>query len=145
MNKAAGWYCTRFGFKHYLYRGLETGQRNVVSHVVRLNKIKFVFQSALNPNNKEIGQLLEQHGDHCKDISFSVDDLDAIFARAVEHGAKVVKNIWEESDENGTIRMATLQTYGDVTHTLVERKNYKGDFLPGYKPHYYSDPESESS
>jgi 4-hydroxyphenylpyruvate dioxygenase len=116
-----------------------------VSHVVRLNKIKFVFQSALNPNNKEIGQLLEKHGDHVKDISFSVDDLDAIFARAVEHGAKVVKNIWEESDENGTIRMATLQTYGDVTHTLVERKNYKGDFLPGYKPHYYSDSESESS
>jgi len=110
-----------------------------------MNKIKFIFKSALNPTNKEYGTLLEQHGDHVKDIAFSVNDLDAIVARAVQHGAKVVKEIWEESDENGKVRMATLQTYGDVTHTLIERDNYKGDFLPGYKKHYYVDPAHENA
>lgn len=58
-----------------MYKGLETGERNVVSHVIKMNKIIFVFQSALNPNNQEIGDLLKVHGDHVKDISFSVNDL----------------------------------------------------------------------
>lgn len=144
-KQAAGWYCSRFGFKHYLYKGLETGERNVVAHVIKLNKIILVFKSALNPSNAEVSSLLEKHGDHVKDIAFSVYDLDSIVARAVEQGAKIVKNIWEEKDENGTVRMATLQTYGDVTHTLVERANYNGGFLPGYKPHYYVDSEMENS
>lgn len=93
-----------------MYKGLETGERNVVAHVIKLNKIILVFKSALNPSNAEVSSLLEKHGDHVKDIAFSVYDLDSIVARAVEQGAKIVKNIWEEKDENGTVRMATLQT-----------------------------------
>jgi len=142
-KQAAGWYCTRFGFKHYLYKGLETGERNVVSHVVKQNRIVIVFKSALNPGNKEIADQLEKHGDHVLDISFSVKDLDSIVLRAVEQGAQVVRPVSEEADENGTVRMATLKTYGDVTHTLIERDNYKGEFMPGYKPHYLKDPLEE--
>lgn len=138
-KQAAAWYCSRFGFKHFLYRGLETGERNVVSHVCKLNNIIFIFKSALNPNNKEMGDYLALHGDFVKDISFSVNDLDYLVKKARECGAKVVKDIWEESDEHGTVRMATLQTYGDVTHTLVERANYKGPFLPGYKAHHFTE------
>ena len=52
-----------------------------------------------------------------------------------ERGAKVVKEIWEESDENGKVRFATVQTYGDTTHTFVDRSQYNGQFLPGYKVH----------
>ena len=59
---------------------------------------------------------------------------------AVERGALVVKEPWEESDENGTVRMARVQTYGDTTHMLIDRSKYKGPFLPGYKPAPYSDP-----
>ena len=54
---------------------------------------------------------------------------------ARERGAKIVHEIWEERDENGAVRFGTVQTYGDTTHTFVERKDYKGEFLPGYKPH----------
>lgn len=137
-KQAAAWYCARFGFSHYLYRGLETGERNVVCHAVRQNKIIFVFKSALNPDDKEIGHSLSQHGDCVKDVSFSVNDIDYLVEKAKEHGAVIVKPVWQESDENGFVKMATLQTYGDVTHTLIERTNYKGGFLPGYKPHFFS-------
>lgn len=139
-KQAAGWYCTRFGFKHFLYKGLETGERNVVCHAVKQNKIIFVFKSALNPGNKEIGEKLETHGDHVTDVAFSVNDLDSIVAKAVEKGAVVVNPIAELSDENGTVRQATLKTYGDLTHTLVERGQYKGQFLPGFEMHYLQDP-----
>lgn len=142
-RQAAGWYCTRFGFKHYLYSGLETGERNVASHAIKQNKIIFVFKSALNPNNSEIGKKLEVHGDHVTDVAFSVNDLDAIVARAVEHGAVVVSPIAELEDESGKIRKATLKTYGDLTHTLIERGQYKGEFMPGYKKHYLVDPLEE--
>lgn len=137
-KQAAAWYCTRFGFKHYLYQGLETGERNVVSHVIKQDKIIFVFKSALNPNNKEISDELNAHGDYVKDISFSVNDIEYLVDRAKEHGAVVVKPVSLISDKQGFVKMATIKTYGDVTHTLIDRSNYKGEFLPGFTPHHSS-------
>jgi len=79
-----------------------------------------------------MGEHLIKHGDGAKDIAFSVEDLDGILATAKKRGATVVKDIWEESDDNGTVRFAVVQTYGETTHTLIERQNYNGLFLPGY-------------
>ena len=135
LLKAASWYCTRFGFKHFLYQGtifvlfwessfhchsllnfknfglgLETGERNVVTHAVKQNNIVFVFKSALNPTNVEIGRALQAHGDCVKDVSFTVNDIEYLVERAIEHGAKVIKPVWQESDEHGYVKMATLQT-----------------------------------
>ena len=45
----------------------------------RQDKIIFVFQSALNPGNKEFGDHLEKHGDAVKDIAFTVEDCNALF------------------------------------------------------------------
>lgn len=137
-KQAAHYYCTRFGFKPYLYKGLETGEREVVAHVIKQNDAIFVLKSALNPNNKEMGDHLVLHGDGVKDIAFEVEDLDGIIEHAKAKGGKIVKDIWEESDEFGSVRMAITQTYGDVTHTLVERSSYKGEFLPGYKKHFHN-------
>ncbi|KAJ8312225.1 hypothetical protein KUTeg_009598 [Tegillarca granosa] len=140
-KQAASYYCTRMGFEPFAYRGLETGDRKVCSHAVKQNKIIFVFKSSLEPYEPaEMGDHLVKHGDGVKDISFEVEDLDAIFKMAVKKGAVVVQKPWEESDDNGTIRFAVIQTYGDTTHTLVERSKYKGFFLPGYKPSTYMDP-----
>nr|XP_053632722.1 4-hydroxyphenylpyruvate dioxygenase-like [Cherax quadricarinatus] len=133
-KQAASYYTTRLGFEPYAYKGLETGSREVCCHVVKQNKIVFVFASALNPCNQEMGRHLVTHGDGVKDIAFNVHDLDAIMKRAKERGAKVVREIWEEEDDGGRVRFGTVQTYGDTTHTFVERSNYKGLFLPGYKP-----------
>ncbi|KAK2723246.1 hypothetical protein QYM36_001798, partial [Artemia franciscana] len=125
--------------QHIAYSGLETGSRKVVSHVVGQNKIRFVFKSAYEPDDSVMGTHLVKHGDGVKDIAFTVEDLDAIVAVAKERGATIVRDIWEETDESGTVRFATVQTYGDTTHTLVERGAYNGLFLPGYKKPLYED------
>jgi 4-hydroxyphenylpyruvate dioxygenase len=131
--QASDWYCARFGFKRIAYSGLETNSRRIVSHVLQHNRIFFVFQSALNPDDSSLGSELVKHGDGVKDLAFTVDDCVGIYNRAVERGAKSVKEPETISDEFGSAILATVQTYGDTTHTFVERKNYSGRFLPGYK------------
>eukprot|EP00049_Salpingoeca_infusionum_P025097 m.17995 g.17995 ORF g.17995 m.17995 type:complete len:382 (-) comp7639_c0_seq1:73-1218(-) len=142
--QAASYYTTRLGFKPVAYRGLETGSRDVVTHVINQNDIYFQFESALNPGNTEMGDHITKHGDGVKDIAFNVVDCRGIYARAVERGAVSVREPWEETDENGTVIMAMIKTYGDTTHTFVERTNYKGAFLPGYKPSPLSDALSDA-
>lgn len=132
-KQAAEWYCLRFGFKEWCYRGLETGSRDIVSHVVRLNDIVFEFQSALQPGNKQFGDFLERHADAVKDIAFNCEDVDALVERARQGGAVVVSDPVTIEDDFGSIRTAVLQTYGDVCHTLIDRSNYPADlFLPNY-------------
>jgi len=136
-KQAVTYYCTRLGFQPYAYKGLETGNRDVACHVVKQKDTIFVFKSAYEPGSeisKIMGNHLVSHGDGVKDVAFTVEDLDGIMSKCKERGVKIVKDIWEESDETGTVRMATVQTYGDTTHTLIERKGYSGLFLPGYKP-----------
>lgn len=133
-KQAATWYCVRFGFEPFAYQGLETGSRKVVAHVIRQKDIYFVFKSAYEPNNVELGAHLVRHGDGVKDVAFQVQDLDGIMKKAKERGAKIVKDIWEESDEHGIVRFASVATYGETIHTFVERAGYPGLFLPNYKP-----------
>ena len=123
-----------------MYKGLESGERNIVSHVIKLNDIYFVFKSALNPNDTSVSLQLQKHGDHVMDISFSVTDLEAVVEHAVKGGAQLESQITEEQDTNGVVKMATIRTFGDVTHTLIDRTQFKGDFLPGYQAHYLNDP-----
>jgi 4-hydroxyphenylpyruvate dioxygenase len=72
------------------------------------------------------------HGDAVKNVAFTVDDARGIYNKAIARGGRSVRAPWEETDEQGTVVMATIATYGDVEHTFVERKNYKGEFLPGF-------------
>lgn len=139
-KQAASYYIINFGFEEFAYRGLETGSRNVVSHAVRQNRIIFVFESPLNPGNKEMGDYLTKHGDAVKDIAFTVEDCRALFKKAVERGARPVHEPWEESDDLGTVTFATVQTYGETTHTFVEKSGYHGRFLPGYGEPLYHNP-----
>ncbi|KAJ3048019.1 hypothetical protein HK097_010965, partial [Rhizophlyctis rosea] len=122
------------GFAPLGYKGLETGSRSVASHAVAQNGIVFVFQSALTPGNDAFGKFCSTHGDAVKDVAFSVNNCRAIWQKAVERGAKTVREPWEETDEHGTVVMATIATNYDVEHTFIERTNYKGLFLPGYFP-----------
>ncbi|KAJ3128795.1 hypothetical protein HK098_003561 [Nowakowskiella sp. JEL0407] len=132
-KQAASFYITRFGFSPLGYKGLETGSREVATHAIKQNNITFVFQSPLNPNDQVLGGDLFIHGDAVKDVAFTVDDCRGIWKKAVERGARSIREPWEESDKDGVVVMATVATYGNVEHTFVERRNYKGDFLPGYQ------------
>ncbi|KAJ8680533.1 hypothetical protein QAD02_016320 [Eretmocerus hayati] len=132
-KQAASFYCARMGFEPLAYRGLETGSRHTATHVVKQNKIIFIFESAYEPDNEVMANHLSRHGDGVRDIAFNVEDIDTILKVAKERGAKVVRDLWEEEDEHGVVRFATVQTYGDTLHTFVDRTKYKGFFLPGYR------------
>ncbi|PVU99618.1 hypothetical protein BB559_000531 [Furculomyces boomerangus] len=132
-KQAASFYCTRLGFEPYAYKGLETGSRSIVSHVVRNNDAIFCFESALLPNNHEMGEFLSLHGDGVRDISFTVDDAKLCYEIAVSKGATPVSKPHVEADENGKVVLATISLYNGTNHTFIERKDYKGTFLPGYK------------
>lgn len=121
------------GFEPVAYRGLETGSRHTATHVVKQNQIIFVFESAYEPDNKSMASQLSLHGDGVRDIAFNVQDISIIVKIAKERGAKIVKDIWEEKDEHGVVRFATLKPYGDTHHTLIDRSKYKGAFLPGFR------------
>ncbi|XP_067866352.1 4-hydroxyphenylpyruvate dioxygenase [Heterodontus francisci] len=140
-KQAAAYYCNKFGFEPFAYKGLETGYRDMVSHVIRQNKIIFIFQSALNPGAKEISDHLGKHGDGVKDIAFQVEDCNFLVKKAKEQGAIIVKEPWIEEDNYGKVKYAILKTYGDTTHTFVEYLGpYCGLFLPGYKEPLFRDP-----
>ncbi|KAM7398465.1 hypothetical protein PAMA_006396 [Pampus argenteus] len=140
-KQAASYYCGKMGFEPIAYKGLETGSRETVSHVIRQDKIIFAFESPLNPGNEEMGEHLIKHGDGVKDVSFQVEDCDSLIKTAKQRGAVVVKEPWVEQDSYGSVKYAVVQTYGDTTHTLIEYLGpYKGLFLPGYKAPLFKDP-----
>ena len=137
----ASYYTSRFGFEYLAYRGLETGNRKIASHVVTNGKVIFEFQSAYEPNDSSgIQKFISEHGDGCRDVAFKVEDCPGIFKKAVSRGATPVQEPTTVSDEHGSVVVATLKTYGDTIHTLVENIDYKGCFLPGYKPHHLKEP-----
>ncbi|KAJ5825602.1 hypothetical protein N7474_002740 [Penicillium riverlandense] len=145
-KQAATYYTTRMGFKRVAYRGLETGSRATCSHVIRNGDITFILTSPLRSLDqldrfdaeeqellKEIHRHLEKHGDAVKDVAFEVDDVEAVFYAAVRNGAKAVSEPKVLEDADGCIKVATIQTYGETTHTLIERNEYHGVFMPGYR------------
>jgi len=131
-KQAASFYITRFGFEPLAYRGLETGSRDVATHVIRQNEIIFAFSSPLNPKPTAIGERVMITGDAVKDVAFTVNDCQAIYDAAIEKGAKSVLTPVTLKDDDGSVVVATVQTYGDVTHTFVQRRDYRGAFMPGY-------------
>jgi 4-hydroxyphenylpyruvate dioxygenase len=95
----------------------------------------------LNPSGHEdFFKEYSVHGDGVKDVAFTVDDAAGIYKKAVDRGATSVKEPYELKDENGSVIMASVKTYGDTTHTFVQRNEYKGKFLPGFKDHFLSEP-----
>jgi len=134
-KQAADWYVVHLGFKRVAYRGLETGSRKMASHVIAQNNVLWEFISSYTPDAMDsINHEVALHGDGVKDIAFGVDDCRVAFEYAKSKGAKVISEVQELKDEHGSVVLATIQTYGDTWHTLVQRNGYKGVFLPGYTP-----------
>eukprot|EP01101_Sappina_pedata_P012185 TRINITY_DN8324_c0_g1_i1.p1 TRINITY_DN8324_c0_g1~~TRINITY_DN8324_c0_g1_i1.p1 ORF type:complete len:373 (-),score=131.86 TRINITY_DN8324_c0_g1_i1:35-1153(-) len=130
--QAADWYVLKMGFSRIAYSGLNNGSRQVASHAIRLGKITLVFSSPLNPDDSALGRDLIKHGDAVKDIAFSVKNCRKMHQLAVERGAKSVSSPHIISDKDGSVTIASVQTFGDVVHSFVERGSYGGIFLPGF-------------
>ena len=131
-KQAAHYYKTAFGFESYAYCGLETGNKEYCSYVVKQDKIKLVLTSPFNPDS-EISHHIRRHGDGVKVIALWVDDARKAFEETTKRGAEVVMEPTVMKDENGEIVKASIKTYGDTIHTFIERKNYNGVFMPGFE------------
>jgi 4-hydroxyphenylpyruvate dioxygenase len=129
--QSAFFWIQSLGFKEVAYAGLETGVRDRASHVLQQGRIRIVLTGALTPDH-EIGRHVARHGDGVKVIALSVPSVEHAYREAVARGADGVREPWESGDEHGTVRMATVATYGETLHTFVERGDYRGAFLPRY-------------
>lgn len=141
-KQAAHFYKSAFGFNSLAYSGLETGKKDRESYVVVQDKIRLVFTSPLK-SGTEMGKHIDQHGDGVKVIALWVEDATYAYEEAVKRGAKSYMEPVTETDENGEVIRSGIHTYGDTVHIFVERKNYEGAFLPGYKewnPEYTVEP-----
>lgn len=130
-RQAAYYYRSAFGFKLTAYRGPETGTRDRASYVVTQNKIRFILTTPLAPESP-IADHIRVHGDGVRDIALWVDDAESAWRQTTSRGAKSVREPETMRDEHGEARIASIATYGDTIHTFVERKNYRGAFLPGF-------------
>jgi 4-hydroxyphenylpyruvate dioxygenase len=145
-KQAAHYYRAAFGFHLVAYRGPETGTRDRASYVLQQDKIRFVLTTALRPDlgdeARAVADHVFRHGDGVRDLALWVDDARDAHAKAVERGATSVHAPRVERDEHGEVVVAAFRTYGDTIHTLVERANYSGPFLPGFRavqPHFQGD------
>jgi 4-hydroxyphenylpyruvate dioxygenase len=142
-KQAAYYYRAAFGFQLVGYRGPETGVRDRASYLLAQGKIRFVLTTAiradLSPVANEIDEHVQKHGDGVHDIALWVDDARDAFAKAVERGATPFREPAVLHDDDGEIVTASFKIYGETVHSLVERKNYRGLFMPGFvavEPHF---------
>ncbi|GAV44461.1 4-hydroxyphenylpyruvate dioxygenase [Streptomyces acidiscabies] len=134
-KQAAHYYSTAFGMRLAAYRGPETGSRETASYVLESGSARFVFTSVVRPTT-DWGRFLAghvaAHGDGVIDLAIEVPDARRAHAYAVEHGARSLAEPYELKDEHGTVVLAAIATYGETRHTLVERQDYDGPYLPGF-------------
>ena len=131
-KQAAHFYKTAFGFQSYAYKGLETGSKDSVSYVLKQDKIKLVLTTPLNSKSK-INEHIVKHGDGVKVVALWVEDARKAFEETTNRGAKSYMEPTVETDEYGEVVRSGIYTYGETVHMFVERKNYTGAFLPGFK------------
>ena len=131
-KQAAYYYQGVFGFDITGFAGLETKQKHEVDYLLEQGQIRFLISAPVRPGHP-YAEALARHGDGVQDIAFEVDDVDWAFKTAVERGAKPDRSPWTLRDENGSVRLASIHTYGDTIHTFINRDDFAGHFLPGFR------------
>jgi 4-hydroxyphenylpyruvate dioxygenase len=130
-RQAAHYYSTAFGMRCVAYRGPETGCRDEAAYVLASGQARFVLRGPVRAGTA-LGAHVAEHGDGVTDLSIGVTNAEEAFGYAVTHGARAISAPQTFEDEHGKVVLATIAAYGDTTHTLVERSNYSGRYLPGY-------------
>jgi 4-hydroxyphenylpyruvate dioxygenase len=131
-KQAAHFYKTAFGFQSFAYRGLETGSKDSVSYVINQDKIKLILTTPLN-SKSPINEHIVKHGDGVKVVALWVDDARKAYEETTSRGARSYMEPTVETDQDGEVVRAGIYTYGETIHMFVERKNYHGTFMPGFK------------
>ena len=131
-KQSAHYYKTAFGYQSLAYAGLETGVRDRTSYVLKQDKIRLVLTTPLNEDSP-INDHLRKHGDGVKVVALWVEDASSAYEETMKRGARSFMEPTVEKDEFGEVVRSGIYTYGETVHIFVERKNYNGIFLPGYK------------
>lgn len=131
-KQAAHYYKTAFGFQSMAYAGPETGVRDRASYVIQQGKIRLVLTTALKSDSL-ISEHVKKHGDGVKILALWVDDAYKAFEETTKRGGKPYQEPVTLTDEFGEVKMSGIYTYGETVHMFIERKNYKGIFMPGYQ------------
>jgi 4-hydroxyphenylpyruvate dioxygenase len=132
-RQAAHYYSTAFGMRCVAYRGPETGCRDETAYVLESGRARFVLRGPLQPGTR-LARHVAEHGDGVTDLAIGVPSAEEAFGYATAHGARPVSAPRTLEDDFGKVVVATIAAYGDTVHTLVERTNYAGAYLPGYAP-----------
>jgi 4-hydroxyphenylpyruvate dioxygenase len=130
-RQAAHYYSTAFGMRCAAYRGPETGCRDEAAYVLESGSARFVLRGPVKPGT-QLGKHIAKHGDGVIDLAITVPSAEYAYSYATAHGATGVSEPYTVEDEHGKVVLAAIATYGDTIHTLVERSNYSGPYLPGY-------------
>ncbi len=130
-TQSTHFYQSAFGMELVAYAGPETGTRGHKSFVLKSGSARFVIMGGVAPDSPLLDHH-RRHGDGVVDLALEVPDVDRCIAHAREQGATILVEPHDESDENGTVRVAAIAAYGDTRHTLVDRSRYDGPYLPGY-------------
>ena len=131
-KQAAHFYKTAFGFQSLAYSGPETGTKDRVSYAIRQNKLTLVLTTPLRPNNP-IADHVHKHGDGVKAIALRVEDASSAWEETTKRGGKSYMEPKTLSDKHGEVVMSGIHTYGEVVHLFIERQNYRGPFMPGFR------------
>ena len=130
-KQGAHFYSSGFGMTVTAYRGPEQGYRDYAEYVLESGSARFVLTGEVRAGT-EVGESVTRHGDGIVDIALEVPDVDHNFHHALSMGAVGLEEPHDIKDEHGTVRMASIATYGDTWHTLLDRSGYDGPFLPGF-------------
>ena len=131
-KQAAHFYKTAFGFQSLAYAGPETGVRDRASYVIRQNKLTFILTTPIRSGN-EIADQIAKHGDGVKVLALKVEDATSAWKETTSRGAKSYMEPVTHKDEDGEVVMSGIHTYGETVHLFIERKNYHGVFMPGFR------------
>jgi 4-hydroxyphenylpyruvate dioxygenase len=131
-KQAAHFYKTAFGFKSLAYSGPETGVKDRASYAIRQNKLTLLLTTPVRANNS-IADHIYKHGDGVKALALTVDDATSAWEETTKRGGKSYMKPKTLSDKHGEVVMSGIHTYGDVVHLFVERENYRGPFMPGFR------------
>jgi 4-hydroxyphenylpyruvate dioxygenase len=136
-KQASQFYRAAFGFQLVAYRGPETGVRDRASYLLQQEKIRFVLTTPIRPDLSDEARIVAdhiyRHGDGVRDLALWVDDAREAYAKAIQRGAVSAQEPRVLTDEDGEIVIGAIRTYGDTIHSLVERRNYRGLFMPGFR------------
>ena len=131
-KQAAHFYKTAFGFQSLAYAGPETGVKDRVSYVIRQNKLTFMLTTPLRKGNA-IADHIAKHGDGVKMLALKVENATSAWEETTKRGGKSYLEPTVLSDDDGRVVMSGIHTYGDTVHLFIERGDYNGPFMPGFR------------